>query len=132
MEVEGEDMSENYRLDRPTALTCPECGGALARQQDSSLLQFRCHIGHVMTAEVLASNQLEKLRSDLSAVLRSLNERVGLCQDIGAKKAAGGESDVAQVWERAADEAEHREKGVSQLVEAGWIHPEAEVKKAAE
>lgn len=37
------------------------------------------------------------------------------------------ESGAAQFWERAADEAEHREGAVSQLVEAGWAHPEAGV-----
>ena len=130
--VRGVPSMTQEKFSEPSAQTCPECGGAMREESVGNLTRFRCHIGHVMTAEVLASNQLEKLRSDLSAVLRSLNERVGLCQDIGAKKAAGGESDVAQVWERAADEAEHREKGVSQLVEAGWIHPETEVKKAAE
>ena len=36
-------MSEEYRLDRPGALTCPECGGALTREENGSLLQFRCH-----------------------------------------------------------------------------------------
>jgi hypothetical protein len=37
--MEGNNMSEEYRLDKPAALTCPECGGALERQQDGTLLR---------------------------------------------------------------------------------------------
>jgi len=113
------------RFSEPTAQTCPECGGAMRQESVSALTRFRCHIGHVMTAEVLASTQLEKLENQLSGILRTLNERAALCREIAGKQAANGNSPAAESWEQAADEAEQRETLARQFVDRGWAHPEA-------
>ncbi len=62
-------MSDEYRLDTPSAFTCPECGGALMRQKDGTLLQFRCHIGHVLSAETMLAAQLDVLEAKLASCL---------------------------------------------------------------
>jgi two-component system, chemotaxis family, protein-glutamate methylesterase/glutaminase len=82
--------AEQQHMERPVAQTCPDCGGAMREEQVGTLTQFRCHIGHVMTAQVVANAQLEILERDLSAVLRMLNERAELCRDIGQKHRARG------------------------------------------
>jgi two-component system chemotaxis response regulator CheB len=113
-------------LSEPTAQTCPECGGAMREENVGSVTRFRCHIGHVMTAEVLAATQLERLESELSSVLRALNERAALCREIAGKHAAKGNNRGAEVWQRAAEEAQQREEIAKRLVDAGWVHPEAQ------
>jgi two-component system chemotaxis response regulator CheB len=90
-----------------------------------ALTRFRRHIGHVMTAEVLAAQQLEELEKSLSSLLRLLNERVALCRDIAEKHAANGNARQAEVWARAAEQAASREMAAQQLVNAEWVHPEA-------
>jgi len=90
-----------------------------------SLTRFRCHIGHVMTAEVLAATQLERLQAEFSSAVRTLNERAALCREIGGKYAAKGNNRAADTWEEAAREAEQREEPARQLADASWLHPEA-------
>jgi two-component system chemotaxis response regulator CheB len=116
---------QEQKLDQPTAQTCPECGGAMREESLANLTRFRCHIGHVMTAEVLAATQLDLLENNISTVLRSLNERVALCRDLAAKHQDRGNLRAAEIWSRAAAEAEHREKAAQDLVGAEWMHPEA-------
>ena len=88
-------MSEEYRLDQPTALTCPECGGALARQKDGTLLQFRCHIGHVLSAETMLAAQFDVLEAKLAACLAALNERGELCKEMSEAARAQGQESAA-------------------------------------
>ena len=111
-------MSENYRLDRPTALTCPECGGALARQQDGSLLQFRCHIGHVLTAEIMLAAQFDALETKLAACLMALNERAELCREMSEAARAQGQD--CATYDAASAEALERAKVIKSLLESEW------------
>ena len=125
-------MPEEQAVQQPTAQTCPECGGAMHEESAGSLIRFRCHIGHVMTAEVLAATQLERLNNELSAVQRALNERAELCREIADKRAAKGDAKAARLWRLAAVEAQQREEITRQLTEAEWVRPEAEAEAEAE
>jgi two-component system chemotaxis response regulator CheB len=119
-------MPESERpIERPVALTCPECGGAMREEAVGNVTQFRCHIGHVLNAEVMAAAQLEILEHDLSAVLRMLNERAELCRDLARKHGAHGNLEAQALWQRAADEACNREDAIRRMTEAEWIRPEA-------
>jgi len=109
---------------RPSAQTCPECGGAMHEEAIGNLTRFRCHIGHAMTAEVLAANQLEELETSISTVLRTLNERAALCRELCEKQEARGNHGAAEMWRRAAAEAQRREQMAQQLVNSDWLHPE--------
>jgi two-component system chemotaxis response regulator CheB len=109
----------------PTAQTCSECGGAMRQEQAGPLTRFRCHIGHVMTAEVLAASQVQLLENDLARVLRTLNERAALCRDIAEKHIAAGNAPAGEVWMQAAGEATGRENTIARLVNMQWRHPEA-------
>ncbi|HEY2860443.1 MAG TPA: hypothetical protein VGJ21_18620 [Terracidiphilus sp.] len=96
----------------------------MREERMGGLTRFRCHIGHVMTAEVLAASQLEELENHISALLRELNERAALCHDIAARHEAKGHSSTAEVWRRAAEEAERQKKAAQVLTGADWAHPE--------
>ena len=115
---------EEWKLRTPTAQTCPECGGAMAEESQGRVSRYRCHIGHVMTAEVLAAAQLEALENGVSAVLRTLNERAALCNELADKHLARGDDEAAAAWRRAAEEALRREQAIQDLSKADWNHPE--------
>jgi two-component system chemotaxis response regulator CheB len=121
----GVSVMPEQKLSEPTAQTCPECGGAMREETMGSLTRFRCHIGHVMTAEVLASTQLERLENEISSILRTLNERAALCRELASKQAVKGNRQAAEIWEQAAEQAEEREEIAKRLVDAEWVHPEA-------
>jgi len=128
----GVSVMPEQELSEPTAQTCPECGGAMREESMGSLIRFRCHIGHVMTAEVLASTQLERLENEISSILRGLNERAALCREIASKHAVKGNRQAAEIWELAAEQAQEREALAKRLVDAEWVHPEAAEAEAAE
>src|SRR5438552_117454 len=67
-----------HKFSIPVALTCPECGGAMREEQRGTITQFRCHIGHVMTAEILAAAKLERLQNDVAVCVRAANEHTEL------------------------------------------------------
>ena len=116
----------SQQIIEPSAQTCPECGGAMRQQQVGSLTRFRCHIGHAMTAEILAAQQAERLEGDLSALLRMLNERTALCRDIAERHRRSGNLTAARLWQEAAEQAAAREKTAALLAQSEWHHPEAE------
>jgi two-component system chemotaxis response regulator CheB len=117
-------MENAGKTEQPTALTCPECGGATREQGMGSISQFRCHIGHVMTAEIFASAQIDVLENTLCEVRRILNERATLCRTIAEKHFAKGNTHAGEYWKRAAEEAAGRVKLVEPLIDAEWTHPE--------
>jgi two-component system chemotaxis response regulator CheB len=116
--MEGNNMSEEYRLDKPAALTCPECGGALERRQDGTLLQFRCHIGHVLTAESMLAAQFDVLEAKLASCLVALKERVELCTQMSEAARAQGQPSAS--FEAAGAEALERAKLIKALLENEW------------
>ena len=108
---------------RPVAQTCPECGGAMREERLGTLLQFRCHIGHVMTAQVLATAQLEILDNDISRCVMAAHERSELCREIARKRDSQGSGVDAQNWRLAAEQASERARVLAGFAEKQWIDP---------
>jgi two-component system chemotaxis response regulator CheB len=75
-------MSEEYQLNRPSSLTCPECGGALAKIEGDPIPRYACHIGHVLTGEAMLDAQAERVEFSLGNALAMLNERRELCRQM--------------------------------------------------
>jgi two-component system, chemotaxis family, protein-glutamate methylesterase/glutaminase len=116
--MEGNAMSEEYSFEKPVALTCPECGGALRREQDGTMLQFRCHIGHVLTAETMLAAQFDGLEAKLAACFVALKERAELCLEMIEAARAGGQPSAPLETARA--EAIDRAKVIKELLEKEW------------
>ena len=75
-------MSEEYVLNRPTGLSCPECGGALAKSDAEPTAKYVCHIGHELTGEAMLEAQAERIEYVLTSALAHLNERRELCRQL--------------------------------------------------
>jgi two-component system chemotaxis response regulator CheB len=117
-------VKQEKALATPVAQTCPECGGAMLQESQGSLTRFSCHIGHIMTAEVLAATQLDALENDIASVLRFLNERVHLCRQMADKQFANGHHAAGEKWQRAAEETAAREEAIQELTRSDWTRPE--------
>ena len=95
------------QFERPVALTCPECGGAL-RRIDGKLPEFRCHTGHHFGAIEIADGQGSALEEALGVAVRVLNERAELCRQMKESASAGGRRLGVRYWERLTNEAEEQ------------------------
>jgi two-component system chemotaxis response regulator CheB len=111
-------MSEEYRLDQPTALTCPECGGATATEKSGTLLQFRCHIGHLLTAETMLAAQFAAIEEKLGGCMAALNERAELCRLMmeALQSSGGNPAELAAVREEALERAQK----MKEMLESEW------------
>jgi two-component system, chemotaxis family, protein-glutamate methylesterase/glutaminase len=125
-EVGGNAMVEDRSNARPVAQICPECGGAMREQIQGGFTRFECHIGHAMTAEVLADAQLQAIENSLSGTWRRLKERALLCETLADRNRLSGHEVAAKRWQRAADEAYERARTLEQLTQLSWHHPETE------
>ena len=119
----GKEMTAEYKLDPPVAVTCPDCGGALRRTELGTLTQFGCHIGHVYTAEVMVAAQFAVMEGYLEAAMRSLSERGELCRQLAEKSRAAGNAAAGARWDAAMREAKERTAALRQLLEQEWVHP---------
>jgi two-component system chemotaxis response regulator CheB len=73
----------NYAVQHPTGtapsgLICPECGGALWERSEEGVLQYRCHVGHILSLQSMLHAQGEALEMALWNAVRSLRERAAL------------------------------------------------------
>ena len=75
-------VSNEYTLNKPDHLTCPECGGALTKIEDGPITRYVCHIGHALTGEAMLNSQAERIEELLENALALLNERRELCRQL--------------------------------------------------
>jgi two-component system chemotaxis response regulator CheB len=73
-------LERGERPDEPSMFTCPDCGGVLWELRDHDLLRYRCHVGHVYTAEGLRVKQHEALEEALWTAFRTLEESAALAR----------------------------------------------------
>ncbi len=113
----GGEMTADYTHDKPVAITCPDCGGALRRTELGSLTQFKCHIGHVYTAEVMMEAQSVAMERSLEAAMRSLGERGELCRQMVEKAQAANDPSALAHWRKANGEARNQAAALQKLLE---------------
>jgi two-component system, chemotaxis family, protein-glutamate methylesterase/glutaminase len=118
-------MPDGYVLDKPLSLSCPECGGVLRPDNRGGIKQFRCHIGHALTAETVLVAQFSALEKKLAGSLALLNERAELCQQMGEDARKDG--DGTSGFEAAAREALARAQVIKRLLEEEWMQPVGDV-----
>jgi len=122
-DLEDRDMDNGYTLEEPLSFSCPECGGVLRPLEidQGKVRSYRCHIGHVLTAETVLMAQFALLESKLGGCLALLNERADLCQRLAADAERRGEE--ATQYEAAARECLKRAEAIKALLESDWIQP---------
>ncbi len=95
-----------------SALTCPECNGALWQFNEAGLLEYRCHVGHAYSAEHLKIAQNRAVEQALWSAFRALNESAGFDERL-AERAKEQRLEVAEaVHLRNADEKKHQAEQV--------------------
>jgi two-component system chemotaxis response regulator CheB len=68
-----------------TGFTCPECGGAIWREEEAKVVSFRCRVGHKYTAETFALEQGRTVEAAVWASLRLIEERVLLMRQLAER-----------------------------------------------
>jgi len=74
---------------RPSAFTCPLCGGSLWHNEEGSYEHFRCRTGHAFSPESLFALQSKSTEAALWEALRALEENAALSGRL-ARQTRGG------------------------------------------
>lgn len=93
-----------------TALTCPECNGALISIKEGKLIRYRCHTGHAFTASSLLAETTKVVEESFWKAIRSLEETVILLEQSAKQFAEGGNQVAADQFYQKAQETRQRAK----------------------
>jgi two-component system chemotaxis response regulator CheB len=125
MEIETnlEEMDMNTfndeRAGKPSAFSCPECGGVLWELEDGNLLRFRCRVGHAFSLESLQAEQSRAVEEALWTALKTLEESMSLSQRMERQAHTHGRDWLAQRFEVKRHEAEHHAHQIRKLLLRG-------------
>lgn len=102
-------IHEMDQIGRRSALTCPDCHGAMWEINEGDVVHYRCHVGHAYTAELMSLALDDGLRRALGTALRTLEERATLAGKLQRDAEARRQPYMAASWaERAAEFQEER------------------------
>lgn len=103
-------------LGSPSMNTCPHCHGTLMEVNDNGPLRFRCHTGHAFSPEALLVDLDRTIDDGLWSVLRSIDEREMLLDQLIQSARLSGQDGVAQEYARQAEDARMRGDEIRALV----------------
>jgi two-component system chemotaxis response regulator CheB len=103
-------------LGPPSMNTCPHCHGTLMEINDAGRSRFRCHTGHSFTPASLLVDLDETIDEGLWGVLRSIDERQLLLDQLIQTAKLAGDEEAAQEYARQSEDARLRGNEIRGLV----------------
>lgn len=109
-------MTELSSIGQLSALTCPDCGGALWEIRVDPPLRYRCHTGHAYTALSLDDAQADAVDHGLAATVRALREREQLLLRLASVSDAAGDPPQAAAGRREAARLREQVRDLERMV----------------
>lgn len=119
--IPSADVADGARLARPEHISCPDCGGAMARDTRRATPLYRCHVGHALTPETVLHAKHHALEAKLGACLAILNERAELCRFMNETGQYTGRE--ASVYEALRAQSLEQADAIRKLLESDWVRP---------
>jgi two-component system chemotaxis response regulator CheB len=121
--LEEKAMKRGSKRQRPVALTCPTCGGAVRQVTEGGSLRFTCHLGHSFAVTEMDEAQLRELERVLGTALRMFNERAELARRLAAMQRKRGRPVSAEHWEATTCEMNEAAEVLHRFMGRGWRRP---------
>lgn len=112
----GSDMDDLEQLGKKSALTCPECNGALWEMDIGGLVRYRCHTGHAFTASVLEKLQTDAVEDALWGAIRALHEQERLFDKMREKAFEAGQHASAADYQAKAAQAKAHSQSLRDVI----------------
>jgi len=112
----GSDMDDLEQLGKKSALTCPECNGALWEMDIGGLVRYRCHTGHAFTASVLEKLQTDAVEDALWGAIRALHEQERLFDKMREKALEAGQHASAADYQAKAVQARAQSQSLREVI----------------
>jgi two-component system chemotaxis response regulator CheB len=107
----------------PTALTCPDCGGAIWEHVDGELVRYRCHVGHAYSADSMVGAQAALVEAALWTAVRALEEKAQLSQRLADRSRRRGLERLADRYAEAVRNAQLGSSSIRHLLLNGTADP---------
>jgi two-component system, chemotaxis family, protein-glutamate methylesterase/glutaminase len=109
-----EEMKDTFGP--PSALTCPDCGGALWEVADKGLLRFRCHVGHQFTGDALDTAQHDAVEGALWTAVRALEEQAAMKHRMAERALGAGLAMVREGFLASAKDSHRQAEAIRGLL----------------
>jgi len=109
-------LDHEETIGKPSAYSCPECGGILWEVQDDELLRFCCRVGHAFSAQSVLAEQAATLETALWAALKTLEENVSLSRRLADQAHQRGNQLAAATFETRVRESEGHAHVIRQVL----------------
>ena len=109
-----EEMIATYGA--PSALTCPDCGGALWEVSSTGVLRFRCHVGHQYSGDALDSRTHDTVEGALWKALRVLEEQSAMKHRMAERAKGAGLSEVRKGFLAGATDSRRQAEAIRDLL----------------
>jgi two-component system, chemotaxis family, protein-glutamate methylesterase/glutaminase len=100
----------------PSALTCPDCGGALWEIDDGRVTRYKCHVGHQYSPHSLLAEQSDSVEAALWTAVRALEEQAELRSRLATRAQSGGMSLVSQGFRDRAEDSHQQARLIRRVL----------------
>lgn len=115
-EMDSDAMEEDDRPGKPSAFSCPDCGGVLWEIQDDEFMRYRCRVGHAFSPETMLGAQDDVLEEALWTALKTLEESARLSDRLAATERTRGHEWMARRFDEKGQEAKTRAESIRRFL----------------
>ena len=107
-EMTPKSMQEDDRPGKPSAFSCPDCGGVLWEIEDGDMMRYRCRVGHAFSPDSMVGAVDDALETALWAALKTLEESARLSHRLAENESARGQAWLVKRFRERETEARNR------------------------
>jgi two-component system chemotaxis response regulator CheB len=86
----SKSMQEDDRPGKPSAFSCPDCGGVLWEIEEGDMVRYRCRVGHAFSPDSMVGALDQSLETALWSALKTLEESARLAHRLAENESARG------------------------------------------
>ncbi len=115
-EFGAEALQDDDRPGKPSAFSCPDCGGVLWEIDEEDYPRFRCRVGHALSPESMLEAQSDRLEESLWSALKTLEESARLPKRLSGKERQRGHEWIASRFEEREKDARERAEVIRRVL----------------
>lgn len=103
-------------LGGPSSFTCPECSGPIREIRESTMVRFRCQVGHAYSAQAMFAGRMEGMEAELWHLVSSSEEGRKLALLLAGQAEREGLALVARDFRKTAEGCQAQFEAVQKLL----------------
>ena len=118
-QMDSKALRGDERPGKPSAFSCPDCGGVLWEIDDGNLTRFRCRVGHAYSPETMLAAQGDVLEEALWTAMKTLEESARLSKRLAETERERDHEWMAERFDQKETEARDRADVIRRFLASG-------------